>query len=458
MNLQPPPVQRASYPARAGNHVRILVDGVETFTRISEIVLGARTRVWITVSFVDLHVDIPGAGMTFLELVEAVAARGVDVRLLFWWSEFPGIGSFRGDDHEIEELAARDTAVRMRWDHLRHGCHHQKTWIVDGTHAFVGGININEEALSEPEHRGPGFHDVFCEVEGSAAADVATNFIDRWNQATVTRQRGLAFPSIDHAGDLDEALAPEVALASAHFDDASVQIVRTIADGVYSGARGWHAERRFDLADGETSVCETTHAWIESAERNIYIENQFLMDPATIGLLRDAAERGVEIIAVVPGEPDPNLLLYPEEDMKRTRSALTGISGTANLGLFALIHADADAQPIYVHSKLMIVDDRLLMLGSANIWPPSFTSDSELNVCVWDATTAKSTRTRLWLEHLCGTEAAGLPDWRRLAAEARRSRSAGNHADVRIVELDAGRYYEFSDDSAAPWHGVEERG
>jgi cardiolipin synthase len=458
MNLQPPPVRRASSPARAGNDVRILVDGVEAFTRISTIVLAARSRVWITVSFVDLHVHIPGAAMTFLELVDSVAARGIDVRLLFWWSEFPGIGSFRGDDHEIKELAARDTNVRMRWDHIRHGCHHQKTWVVDGTHAFVGGINITEEALSEPSHTGPGFHDVFCEVEGSAAADVAANFIDRWNQASITRERGLAFPSIDHAGDLDEPVAPDAPTPAAHLGDARVQIVRTIPGGLYTGTRGWHAEHRFDLGDGETSVCETTHAWIESAERSIYIENQFLMDPATIRCLRDAAERGVEVIAVVPGEPDPNLLLYPKEDMERTRTALTGISDAENLGLFALTHTDTTAQPIYVHSKLMIVDDRRLMLGSANIWPPSFTTDSELDVCVWDSAIAKSTRARLWREHLCDAEVAGLSDWRRLEAEARRARSAGDPAKVRILELNAERYYEFSDDSAAPWHGVEERG
>ena len=51
----------------------------------------------------------------------------------------------------------------------------------------------------------------------------------------------------------------------------------------------------------------------------------------------------------------------------------------------------------------------------------------------------------------------GLEDWRRLAAAARSERLAGRHADVRIVELAPERYYEFSDDVAVPWRGVEER-
>jgi phosphatidylserine/phosphatidylglycerophosphate/cardiolipin synthase-like enzyme len=54
---------------------------------------------------------------------------------------------------------------------------------------------------------------------------------------------------------------------------------------------------------------------------------------------------------------------------------------------------------VYIHSKLMIVDDVFTTLGSANINERSMSSDSELNICVEDPAVAKPLRRQLWGLH-----------------------------------------------------------
>jgi phosphatidylserine/phosphatidylglycerophosphate/cardiolipin synthase-like enzyme len=423
--------------------VKVLIDGDEALGRIFARISAARRSVWITVSFVRLDLPIPGTGRTLLDLLTDLAARDVDVRALFWWSEYPGIGSFRGTPEELASLAKRGVRVKMRWDQVRRGCHHQKSYVVDGEVAYVGGINLSAEALSTPHHSNDAFHDLFAEIRGPAVVDVAANFVQRWNQASETRNRGHAFPSLEAAGDLPESiLAPPPDCGQ-----TPVQVVRTIRKGLYEGRFGWNGGAH-DLSAGEASIQYAVHRWIAAAEQNIYLENQFLMDVATIDLLAQAAERGVEVVAVVPLQPDPNLLLYPKDEMDQTQAALSRLAAARRFGLFGLTAEDASERPIYVHSKLMIVDDRILMVGSANFWPPSFTRDSELNLCIWDATLAARTRERLWREHLQEATAAGLDDWRSLARTS----------SVRAVPIDPGHYYRFRGGTTAPWAGVEESG
>ncbi len=443
--LQPAPVERASYPARPDNLVEILVDGEEALGRIFAAVASARRSVWITVAFVELDLPLPGMNTTPVELLADLAGRGVDVRALFWWSEFPGIGSFRGTPEELAALTARGVSVKMRWDYIRRGCHHQKSYVIDEQIAYVGGINLSREALSTPEHGTDAFHDLFAEIRGPAVVDVAANFVQRWNQASETRARGHAFPSAQVADELpDPAPAPAMPGGCGR---TPVQVVRTIRRNLYQGRFGWNGDTS-ELATGEASIQLAVHRWIAAAEHSIYLENQYLMDVTTIDLLADAAARGVEVIAVVPLEPDPNLLLYPPDEMTKTHDALARLGAQSRFGLFGLAGDAERRRPIYVHSKLMIVDERLLMVGSANLWPPSFTRDSELNVCVWDRDLAMKTQRRLWDEHLQGAVATGIEDWRELTA-------AGG---ARAVAIDARRYYRFRGGTTAPWEGVEESG
>src|SRR3977135_2453584 len=88
--------------------------------------------------------------------------------------------------------------------------------------------------------------------------------------------------------------------------------------------------------------------------------------------------------------------------------------------------APARADPLYVHAKVAVVDDRWLIAGSANINAHSFFNDTEMSVATDDAALVRDTRARLWSEHLeldqdkvAGTPAVELVDsyWLPIARE-----------------------------------------
>ena len=79
-----PPARTGSYPLRAGNRVRPLIDGEPAFRRICEAVEAARHRVWVTIAFVDHDAQLPDGRGTAFDVLDRAAARGLDVRVLFW--------------------------------------------------------------------------------------------------------------------------------------------------------------------------------------------------------------------------------------------------------------------------------------------------------------------------------------------------------------------------------------
>ena len=99
--------------------------------------------------------------------------------------------------------------------------------------------------------------------------------------------------------------------------------------------------------------------------------------------------------------------------------------------------------PVYVHAKIGIVDDRWLTLGSANMNEHSLFNDTEANLVTCDKGLARATRIRLWAEHLQRPESEVSEDsttivetlWRPIAAEQRRLREAGRAQTHRLSEL-----------------------
>jgi phosphatidylserine/phosphatidylglycerophosphate/cardiolipin synthase-like enzyme len=90
-------------------------------------------------------------------------------------------------------------------------------------------------------------------------------------------------------------------------------------------------------------------------------------------------------------------------------------------------------RPVYVHAKIGIVDDRWLTLGSANLNEHSLFNDTEMNLVTCDPRVARTTRLRLWAEHLERSERSVSGDpaqvvdelWKPIAEEQYSRREAG---------------------------------
>jgi phosphatidylserine/phosphatidylglycerophosphate/cardiolipin synthase-like enzyme len=255
-------------------------------------------------------------------------------------------------------------------------CHHEKTIVIDDRVAFVGGIDLTSQSgdrfdsVQHPARSAIGWHDVAARIEGPAVADVAEHFRMRWHE--VTGEQLAPGPPPEPAGEVE------------------LQIVRTVPERVYAA-----------VPRGDFRILESYAAALRSAERFIYLENQFLWSPEIARILRDKV--------VDPPTPDFRLLLVLPANPKSGNDDTRGV-------LAELIDADSDngrvlacalyarsgrrVDPIYVHAKVAIVDDHWLTLGSANLNEHSLFNDTEMNVVAHSPELAAATRRRLWSEHL----------------------------------------------------------
>jgi phosphatidylserine/phosphatidylglycerophosphate/cardiolipin synthase-like enzyme len=339
-----PPTSSGPYPRRDGNLVRPLIGGREAFQRIAEAVDAARHRAWLTVAFYGDDFHFPD-GRRLFDLLDGAAARGVDVRAVFWRPnpESADYGStYAGapDEHPC---------LRLRWDRAAGPyCHHQKSWLVDDA-GFVGGINLTAKAL--------GRHDAYAEVNGPCATDVAHNFVQRWNGA-----------SEPHASD--DLSLPTTVLAPR--GTSTVQIQRMFRD--------------------DRSIFEQYERAIDAAKRSIYIENQAIPIPAIAARLERALARGAEVVLLVPAVPEEHV--YAARKDPARRALFDGLEALGRYPNFRLA-----GLPVYVHAKLMIVDDAWATIGSCNLHAHSLGGHSEMNASIWDEAVVRDLRDRLRRKH-----------------------------------------------------------
>ncbi len=450
-----PPARESSYPVREGNAVVPLVDGIPAFTRICEAIEAATTSVWVTVAFLERAFRMPGGRGSLFDVLDKAAARGLDVRALFW-SE-PDIEDQIADEEHFpacEEnthfLVSRGSGIRARWDRVPKYCQHQKSWMIDagtpGEVAFVGGINLDAGSVVAPGHPhdpdiepGKGIHDLYLEIRGPAATDVVHNFVQRWNEASEREGPHGLYPD---AARCDELAFPEALSAAA--GETPVQITRSVLAGLYRNDHPTPGGERYAIGEGEYSVREQYLSAIDSAKRTIYLENQLLFCPRTIDALGEALIRGVVVTVLVPRVTMPEVVAA----RAHPRSGLL-FDGLANLGehegfLFAGLASNRGPgvyEDVYVHAKYASIDDAWVTIGSTNTMFRSFKGDTELNASFWDPGIARALRCQLLDEHF-GEDTRGLGDvaaferYREVARANRQRRKAREPMQGQVFEMD----------------------
>lgn len=410
--LRPAP-QPGPYPLRSSNRVDAYLDGARAFAAISDAIDTARVSVWGTVAFLQGGFRFPD-GRDLFDLLDQAGRRGVDVRLLCWRSfDFERREPdehFPGTSDQLAMLDRRKPALSIRWDRgVGRYCQHQKSWLIDAGAAdeiaFVGGINLDRASLALPRHREPGetTHDLYASVRGPAVRDVAHNFVQRWQGASERELAAGAWGA--HArGDLVLPSPPRAAVEGT----TSVQIQRTIAES-YELPPLALADGSVPPARAEFTIRDQYLAAIAASTEQIYIENQAILGVELLRAIHAALDRGVHVFVVVPERPF--------EDVARARSdprhaeffaEFARLEGRKGFCLCRLVAQDASGRTrsIHVHSKLLMVDDHWLTIGSANAMERSFLQDTELNLAIWDVEVASSLRAALLEEFLDGPIAA----------------------------------------------------
>lgn len=386
---------------------RCVQDGAEYFRLVREALLAARRSVfilgWDIAAGVDLLPGTEGAGAPtrLAELLDYVARRqrGLQCHVLIW-------------DYAAFYAVERDPFSRLRFglgthrrvhfgfdDHHPLGAsHHQKMVVVDDRLAFVGGIDLTHHRWDTTEHAtdnplrrnlfgltyGP-YHEVQAMVDGPVAASLGVLARRRW------RQRGRArLPPVAPA---PRPLWP--AGVAADLEDVDVAIART--EPAFAGRP----------AVREAEACFEDQ--IAAARRTLYVESQYFTNAR---LAEAMAERlrepdGPEIAIVGPRECEGWL---EQRTMGVLRSrVLERLLESDRHGRLLLLHPVASAAravSTFVHSKVMIADDEILHIGSANLSNRSMGFDTECDVAVDAAGDARvragirAVRARLLAEHV----------------------------------------------------------
>ncbi len=331
-------------------------------------------------------------------LVLAKRQRGRTIAILKW--NFGALKTlFRGKAILWVLRLARTRAIRFKLDGAHPpGCsHHQKIVVIDDAFAICGGIDMTRHrwdtsahADDEPRRLGPDgrpygpWHDATMAVTGDVVTALGELARDRWQRAT-----GEALDAVHGStGFWPEGLDPQ-------FTDVDLAIVRTVAK--YDG--------RPEVKEVEALFVDM----IKAAQRFIYAENQYFTSPRIAGAIieRLRAPNPPEIVLVGPVKADGWL---EQKAMDAARVRLAQVIGEADPDNRFRIYSPVTAggESIYVHAKIMIVDDEILRVGSANMNNRSLGLDSECDLALQASSdehrsTIAALRTRLMAEHLGAT-------------------------------------------------------
>ena len=416
-----------------GNLVEPLVHGSTYFRCLHGhlTALQAGDEVYLASFRADSEELLDGPGTEVGDVLGAAAARGVVVSGLVWRSQPKQLEQSEQANAELVRVL-RDAGGEVALDARtrRGGSHHQKLVVcrsAQGDVAFLGGIDLALSRNDDAQHGGdpqvmpftstygdrPPWHDVQVAVRGPAVTDVELTFRERWEGSTALDFPSpvrMAFDRVRHAGVLTAPELPEAREDPPEAGPHAVQVLRTYP------AR-W---RRYPFAPlGERSIAHAYRKALGRARALVYVEDQYLWAPGVARLLVRALRSRPELrlVVVVPRYPD-------KEGWARTpslvgRERAIEVCRAAGADRFAIYDVESPTgAPVYVHAKVVVVDDVWAMVGSDNMNRRSWTHDSELSCAVLDSTHdprapqdpaglgdgarvfARDLRLELWREHL----------------------------------------------------------
>ena len=164
------------------------------------------------------------------------------------------------------------------------------------------------------------------------------------------------------------------------------------------------------LPRGEFSILETYVRALRSAEKLIYLENQFLWSPEIVHILetklRNPPSDDFRVVVLLPHKANNG-----QDDTRGMLGRLVAADdgGKRFLATTIMSRSGERSGPLYVHAKIGIVDDAWLAIGSANLNEHSLFNDTEVDVVTCDPALARATRLRLWAEHLERDDVSGDP-------------------------------------------------
>ncbi len=324
--------QIAQMPFTYPNHAALLIDGDKTFQAIFSAL--KRAEDYILIQYFTINDD--NLGRHFRNCLIARAEAGVRIYLLY-----DEIGSRALPRRYLRSL--KDAGIQVYSFNTTQGRrnrfqlnfrNHRKVVVIDGKEAFVGGLNIGDEYLGRTK-RFEAWRDTHCRITGPSVQCVQLAFIEDWNWATH------GYPELNWK--------PEPAAG-----EANILVIPT----------------------GPADLMETCNLFfvhtINSARKRLWIATPyFVPSHEVMSALRLAILRGVDVRIMIPEKPD-HLLVY--------LSAFSFIKEVQNINVRFFRY-----QRGFMHQKVMLMDNYVASVGTANMDNRSFRLNFEISLVVVDA-------------------------------------------------------------------------
>lgn len=323
-------------PITSASAVQLLVDGAATYDALLQAVAQAREHV-------HLEYYIYAADRSGTALRDALVERaraGVAVRVLL-----DAVGSAACPRRFFAPLLA--AGGELAWFHpMRFGRIWRRTWlnlrshrkivVIDGRVGFTGGINITDE--QNERLRADAYRDLHLRLEGDAVRSLQVLFVEDWAYAT---------------GQRDFIAAVARAMPPPNPGPIAAQILSSGPDSP------WEAIHRLHVGA------------IHAATRRVWLVTPyFVPDEAAMMALTSAALAGLDVRVLVPRRSDSRLVTWA------ARSYFDDL-----LAAGARIY---EYGPRMLHTKALLVDEELAIVGSANFDPRSFRLNFEVCVLLRD--------------------------------------------------------------------------
>ena len=376
-------------PLTTGNQVTLLQDGPATYRAMFVAIAAARNHI----NMETYIFDDDDVGRQFAQALIAKQRQGVQVNLIR-----DSAGTFGTPQAFFQQLIdsgiqvlefnpINPLAARKEWELNQRD--HRKLLIIDGRTAFLGGINISsvysggsfgKKAASEPGES-LAWRDTDLQLQGPVVAEFQKLFLATWE-----KQQGKPLPAKNYFPALE---------------NSGRQVVRAI---------GSTPDEPF------SQIYATLLSAIASAETSVHLTNAyFAPDPQLLAALEAAAQRGVGVKLILPGQTDSWLVFH------------------AGRGYYKqLLRAGVkiyERRGVILHSKTALIDGVWATVGSTNLDWRSFLHNQELNAVVLGAEFGASVQA-MFDKDLAASDEITLAQWQR------------RPIDLRIKELFA-RAWEY---------------
>ncbi|SDB69638.1 phospholipase D-like domain-containing protein [Belnapia rosea] len=358
----------------------VIIDAADYFRAARSAMLAARHRIMLIGWDFDARIelvpgeDTPGMPSRLGDFILWLVRRRPELEIyVLRWDLGAFKALFRGTTllTLLRWKAHPHITARLDGMHPPAASHHQKIVVLDDCLAFCGGIDMTSARWDtrahrddEPNRRTPGgtaekpWHDATTALEGPVAAALGELARERWRLAG-----GAALEPVAQRTDCWPTDLP------AQFRDIDIGIARTRPEMPECPPIHEIEQLYLDL--------------IATARHCIYAESQYFASRRIAEAIarRLAEPHGPEIVLVNPlsaqGWLEP---IAMDSARARLREALRKIDAHQR---FRIYHPVTEGgEPIYVHAKVLIVDDRVLRIGSSNMNNRSMRLDTECDVVV----------------------------------------------------------------------------